>query len=268
MEMRERLLIINADDFGYSQDTVAATIACFRAGVLSSATLMPNMPAFGEAAAFAREHPEFSYGLHLCLTDERPVSDPAEIPSLLAPGGRFWTTREFFKRALTGRIARHDVRREVEAQLDRMREAGVLVRHLDAHGHVHKAPVVLHALRSVLRPSGIGVVRRTQDLFYRRPRLRRRCCNNLANVFIRRLGRTTDHFLMVAGTLNDGDTHWWETCIQRLPRGVTEAGIHPGWEEQWRRLDMLPVLERGRDFLRAARIRLISFHELPGLARS
>ena len=50
--------------------------------------MMPNMPAFERAAVFAREHPEFSYGLHLCLTDERPVSDPAAIPTLVAPDGQ------------------------------------------------------------------------------------------------------------------------------------------------------------------------------------
>ena len=67
--------------------------------------MMPNMPAFERAAAFARAHPEFSYGLHLCLTDERPVSDPTAIPTLVAADGCFWRTPEFFKRALTGRIA-------------------------------------------------------------------------------------------------------------------------------------------------------------------
>jgi predicted glycoside hydrolase/deacetylase ChbG (UPF0249 family) len=266
--MNARLLIINADDFGYSHDTVEATIRCFEAGVLSSATMMPGMPAFEEAAAFARQHPEFSYGLHLCLTDERPVADPAEVPSLVTPGGSFWTTPEFFKRALTGRIARRDVQREVQAQLGRMREAGIAAGHLDAHGHVHKAPVVLHALRGVLRPSGITIVRRTQNLFYHRPRFSRRCCNHLANVFVRLLGRTTDYFLMVSGSLNSEDTHWWEDCLERLPTGVTEVGIHPGWDEEWRRLDMQPIVERGRQYLRNTGIRLISFHELPGLARS
>jgi predicted glycoside hydrolase/deacetylase ChbG (UPF0249 family) len=266
--MSVRLLIINADDFGYSPDTVAATIQCFEAGVLSSATMMSNMPAFEEAAAFARQHPEFSYGLHLCLTDEQPVSDPAEIPSLVAPEGRFWTTAELFRRALTGRIARRDVQREVRAQLARMREAGVPVRHLDAHGHVHKAPLVLHALRGVLRQAGIATVRRTQDLFYRPPRFSRRCYNNLANVFIRLLGKTTDHFLMVAGSLGSGDAHWWEDCVTRLPAGVTEVGIHPGWDEEWRRLDTQPVVERGRRYLHDAGIRLINFNELPDLTRS
>src|SRR4030042_3518221 len=109
--MGERFLIINADDFGCSDDTVEETIECFDAGVLTSATMMPNMPAFERAAVFAREHAEFSYGLHLCLTDERPVSNPAAIPTLIGPGDCFWRPPEFFKRAVTGRIARPDIER-------------------------------------------------------------------------------------------------------------------------------------------------------------
>jgi predicted glycoside hydrolase/deacetylase ChbG (UPF0249 family) len=241
---------------------VDATIECFQQGILSSATMMPNMPAFEKAAAFAREHPEFSYGLHLCLTDERPVSDPAAIPTLVASDGCFWKTAEFFQRAMTGRIAAADIRRETLAQLTRMRQWGIPVRHLDAHGHVHKAALVPCALRRAIGDFGIVTVRRTQNLFYKRPRFSRRCFNLLANMSIRQLGRTTDYFLMVAGTLGDGDTHWWERCIERLPEGTTEIGIHPGWDEPWRRLDTIPVLERGRRYVEDAGIQLIGFNEL------
>ncbi len=67
---------------------------------------------------------------------------------------------------------------------------------------------------------------------------------------------------MVAGTLGEGDTRWWEHCIERLPQGTTEIGIHPGWDEPWRRLDTMPVLERGRRGIEDAGIRLINFNEL------
>jgi predicted glycoside hydrolase/deacetylase ChbG (UPF0249 family) len=71
----KRKLIINADDFGFSKETVEKTIEFFQKGLISSATLMPNMPAFEEAVDFAIQHPQFSYGLHLCLSDENPLSE-------------------------------------------------------------------------------------------------------------------------------------------------------------------------------------------------
>ena len=36
-------LIVNADDFGLSDDTADATIECFERGALTSATIMPAM---------------------------------------------------------------------------------------------------------------------------------------------------------------------------------------------------------------------------------
>ena len=48
-------IVVNADDFGASAETVAATIQCFEHGALTSATIMPTMPAADEALAFARD---------------------------------------------------------------------------------------------------------------------------------------------------------------------------------------------------------------------
>lgn len=44
-------IILSADDFGFSDHTVERTIACFDAGVLTSASIMANMPATERAAA-------------------------------------------------------------------------------------------------------------------------------------------------------------------------------------------------------------------------
>ena len=79
-------VVLNADDFGRCPDTVAATIECFTRGALTSASFMVHMPATAQALAFARAHPEFSYGVHLTfVTDdvERPLSPPSEVPDLL-----------------------------------------------------------------------------------------------------------------------------------------------------------------------------------------
>ena len=63
-------LILNADDFGYDDDTVEATIECFRASALTSATIMLGMPATPGALEFARENPELDFGVHLVFTGD------------------------------------------------------------------------------------------------------------------------------------------------------------------------------------------------------
>ena len=77
--------ILNADDFGISEDTVEATIELFEKKELSSATIILSMPGTDQAIKYARKHPEFSFGLHLNIvtdTFERPLLNPKLLPSL------------------------------------------------------------------------------------------------------------------------------------------------------------------------------------------
>ena len=88
-------VITNADDFGYSADTVRATIECFERGALTSATIMANMPATQEAVRYAAAHPELSFGAHLTFVGgdggERPLLEAGQIPHLVDAQGGFLT---------------------------------------------------------------------------------------------------------------------------------------------------------------------------------
>src|SRR5690606_12544549 len=70
-----RRVIINADDFGLSSDENRTIIVAFQQGLISSATLMANMPAFEEACSLAREYGlQGRIGLHFNLTYGKPLS--------------------------------------------------------------------------------------------------------------------------------------------------------------------------------------------------
>ena len=56
-------LIVNADDFGLTEGVNRGIIQAFREGILTSATLMANAPAFEDAVARAKEHQNFGSGL-------------------------------------------------------------------------------------------------------------------------------------------------------------------------------------------------------------
>ena len=49
-----RRLIVNADDFGFTSGVNRAIVEAHTRGVVTSATLMANGPAFAEAAQLAR----------------------------------------------------------------------------------------------------------------------------------------------------------------------------------------------------------------------
>src|SRR5437879_9294179 len=65
----KRYLLGNADDFGQSPGVNRGIIAAHERGIVTSASLMVRWPAAAAAAAYAREHPQLSVGLHLDLCE-------------------------------------------------------------------------------------------------------------------------------------------------------------------------------------------------------
>lgn len=256
-------IIINADDFGFSPHTVEWTIRCFEAGVLSSATIMAGAAEFERAVAFARANPQWSFGLHLVLSDEIPLSHPATIPTMVAADGRLWPTRQFMLRLALGRIRPADLEREIRAQFLRLREAGVNVSHIDGHGHLHRMPLVLKTLIRLKDELGISRMRPAQDLYFTPPRLPLgRWFNRRVNPPLRRHFAAPDHFLMTTGRLSAAQSGWFREMLPRLPEGCTEIGIHPGIDEPWRQLDTEELLRDGKEALLAAGFRLVCYHDI------
>ncbi len=233
-------LVLNADDFGFDDDTVDATIACFGRGELTSATIMAGMPASERAVKWALEHPEHSYGLHLQLVgdgSERPLSAPGDVPALVTTDGTFPGTTSVRVRALLGRLPVDQLEHEIERQILWLRERGLSVSHVDSHRHLHKFRPVRAALQRVLPRLGIHRVRTVQDVYLRRPpasptywlgsRWKTRADGPFAS---------TDHFYMPASA---GDTDW-RALLGRLPHltgDTLEIGVHPGNTEEWRAVE-------------------------------
>ncbi len=55
--MNQRQLIVNADDFGASEEVNEAIIRAYKEGVLTSASLMVTGDAFEQAVRLAKENP-------------------------------------------------------------------------------------------------------------------------------------------------------------------------------------------------------------------
>src|SRR5262245_41291022 len=61
----QRRVIINADDFGASEEVNEAVIRAYKEGVLTSASLMVTGQAFDQAVRLANENPGLAVGIHL-----------------------------------------------------------------------------------------------------------------------------------------------------------------------------------------------------------
>jgi len=67
-------MIINADDFGLCEGVNKAVAEAHNNGVLTSATIMANMPGLDEAVEIAKSTPRLGVGVHLNLTEGPSLS--------------------------------------------------------------------------------------------------------------------------------------------------------------------------------------------------
>jgi predicted glycoside hydrolase/deacetylase ChbG (UPF0249 family) len=202
-----RLLIVNADDFGFTRDVNAGIVQAHREGILTATTLMANGAAFDDAVRLALETPALDVGAHLVLT-----------------------------KAALGRSIR--IRDELRAQVEKILAAGITPTHLDTHKHTHLLPWVLEAVARIGEEFKIPWVRRPFDFPLGAPGAvpwARRLVSRAVSLgrwnsrrLLRRHGcRSTDHFagFQITGRFRTAEL---VALIGSLPPGVTELMVHPG----------------------------------------
>jgi predicted glycoside hydrolase/deacetylase ChbG (UPF0249 family) len=247
-----RRLIVNADDFGRAPGVSRGIVAAYRDGIVTSTTLMVNLPWSGEAERLARDVPGLAVGLHLSFCYGPPLA--ADVRSLLGPDG-------LLDRDLSGlreRADAADIAREAQAQLERfVALTGKLPTHLDSHQHVHTWPVAIPAVIELAR---------TYSLPVRAGHAEHAEALRAAGV------ACPDTFVAAyfgAGRIAAGQL---AAHLRALPPGVSELMCHPGFDDaaladssyRQERVEELRVLTapETRALVVAEGLELISFREL------
>ncbi len=244
-------LIVNADDFGLTEGINRGIVEAHQRGILTSATLLVNGIAFESAAELALRSPQLGVGIHVNLTDGRPISDPSRVSSLVNQGGHFFGGPvDLGRRILFGRVRLAEVERELSAQIEKVRGAGIAVTHLDGHKHVHMLPGIFpivvrlarqHGIRGVRWavewPAGLGRLLRRNGgaaVTIIKQRLQARALA-LASLTLReylpRTGLACSmyfHGITQTGFLDRAEL---EAVLWNLPEGDNELMCHPGYAD-------------------------------------
>ncbi|MEJ4089698.1 polysaccharide deacetylase family protein [Galbibacter orientalis] len=131
----DKLLIIHADDAGLCFAENEATKKALEKGIVNSTSIMMPCSWAYEMAVYAKENPQFDYGIHLTLTCEwknykfGPVLSAAEVPSLVDKNGHFYPKRAMVKQ----NVNPSEVKKELKAQIELAIAWGVKPTHLDSH---------------------------------------------------------------------------------------------------------------------------------------
>jgi predicted glycoside hydrolase/deacetylase ChbG (UPF0249 family) len=298
-----RRLIINADDFGLTAGVNRGILVAHEQGVLTSATLMANGPAFEEAIRAAQSVPTLDIGCHVVLLDGTPLLPASRNASLLrkATGKTKHHYRRFrdsitgfAARALAGRLNPDHIEAEATAQIQKLQSAGVTVSHFDTHKHTHMFPAVLWPLLRAAKNCGVHALRNPFPPFralpegavLSRPGLWKRyaqvkALRGFAASFHKlvqdhRLA-TTDGTIgvVVTGVL---DAQLFARILENLPDGTWEFVCHPGYNDadleavntrlrESRRRELEALTSAAvKKALSRHNIQLISFRDLVGEA--
>ncbi|MBF6600958.1 MAG: ChbG/HpnK family deacetylase [Dehalococcoidia bacterium] len=130
----DRVLIIHADDVGFSHASNVASFEAMLRGSLTCASTLVPAPWFMETAVLQQRHPEADIGVHMTLTAEyatyrwRSLTGGAGS-TLHAPDGGMWRDVAGVAAHVSADVAREELSAQVELAL----AMGIDVTHLDTH---------------------------------------------------------------------------------------------------------------------------------------
>ena len=264
-----RLLIIHADDLGMAHTVNRASFEALDRGWITSASILVPCPWFPEVARYARAHPDADLGIHLALTSEwttfrwGPLSPVDKVPSLLDPDGYL----PMLETTVAQRARPEEAERELRAQIERARAAGVRITHFDSH------------MNALYGTAGLLDVYRRLANEYRVPMRWARAMTLPAGATMPREEILLDE---VVGVNPGVDPNGWRAAYEKLlaplPPGVYEMIVHlgysdeemwgatadhPDWGAAWRRYDLdLVSSPEFRDFLKAQGFVLVGWKDL------
>lgn len=157
--------ILNADDFGWNSSINAAILRCFERQWISSTTIMANGECFEEACQIIHEHNLNDYvGIHVVLTAGQPLTDMIKRESRLCDENGMFRPRPKRKRYFhLKENERTALTYEVAAQIEKCRDYGLQLTHLDSHEHFHEEMAVIGVILPLVRKYNIPCIRIMQN---------------------------------------------------------------------------------------------------------
>jgi len=215
--MKQKTLIVNADDCNLTARVTEAILKSHESGIVTSTTFLVNLPVSPDAVGELLARKKLGIGLHLNVTLGKPVAKPLLVKSLLQKDGRFKKKEQYSAKRLP---YVSEIAEEFKAQLQKfVKIFKRLPTHVDIHHHMHDYRPFLEALALIAKKNHLPI-RWTRLLTESEVRSAHKDL------------KTTDHFY---GNL-DPHTFWTEEVLRHLlftlPEGTSEIMCHPGWVDE------------------------------------
>ncbi len=267
-----KFLVVNADDFGWSEGVNRAIEDCFKEGVVTSTSLTANAPAFKDAVFRAKKMPGLGVGVHLNFFRFSPVLPKQEVRSLINKEGLFFADlRKIVPKLITRNIKIKEIEKELRVQIEKILESGINPTHLDSENHLHVWPSVFEIVCRLAKEYNIKFVRIIkEDPFV----------FSFKSIVLNQLSKIDKKYYQNLITINNtiglserpGKTKQTKNLIKNLPERLTEFIVHPIYRDNFlsktistselkiREQETNILKEKSlREFIRKEKINLINF---------
>ena len=294
-------IILHADDFGLNAAVTGGILQGFADGLLTSTSLLANAPdaprAIEEWKDLATRHAAgvlpsapvrdgiddarqpWDFGIHLNLTQGRPLTGDKYPAALLDAAGRFPGIYRLF-RLLRGRNKKYraPVEAELAAQIALLSDHSIRPTHLNGHQYVELLPPIAELLPDLMARFAIPVLRvavepaLARTTLWRNVRLGAWILAHVKQRYARKLrarvaGRAALSPRRFFGTAHAGriDARTFEAFLTAAGNtGVIEIGMHPGLAN--RRISLRALDDGWNDPLATGRPHELALLQSPALA--
>ena len=150
--MKQKILIINADDCNLTSQVTEAILKAHENGIVTSTTFLINLPVGPDVVRELLARKKLGIGLHLNVTLGKTAAKPELVKSLLQKDGRFKKKDEYSAKKLP---PVSEILEEFKAQLLKfVKVFKRLPTHVDVHHHMHDFRPFLEALAAPF--AGLG----------------------------------------------------------------------------------------------------------------
>jgi predicted glycoside hydrolase/deacetylase ChbG (UPF0249 family) len=239
----QRRLVVIADDYGIGPATSQAILDLAARGLVTGAVVLVNSP-HAEAAirVWKQSGVPLELGWHPCLTLDRPILPPREVPTLVCAEARFWPLGNFLSRLMLGRVDAGEAAAELHAQHQRFTElVGEPPVFVNGHHHIQCfAPIGQLLIDLLRRRSPLPYFRRVREpwpMLLRVPgaRIKRSILALLGRRLARGLERAgfpgNDWLAGITDPACVDDSEYLVRWLRCIPGDVVELACHPGHED-------------------------------------
>jgi chitin disaccharide deacetylase len=219
-------IVVNADDLGISEAVNEAVFRHLENRTVTSATILSNGPFTAQAIKRVHRFPECSFGVHLNLTEFKPLSADSQVAlsDILDEQGYF--NGNAIRETKIGVPTLRAIYREWCEQIENVMRMGAQPSHLDGHHHVHTIPQMLPVLALLRRRYHINRIRISRNLYTSQslPTPGMLARKRLYNRALRSVGFKT------TGIFTDLETFVRLCSIKPPEKPTIEVMTHPGSE--------------------------------------